>query len=116
MTATNNEFQHAINEALGKGEASLFRFIPLPEREMAALAYSHERKAAFLLLLAGRDFEGLSADQYLDEAKSLNHTFGWFCVPAQRVGPHVLWGGKTMGPIYAYKFNILNESDGSGAA
>lgn len=111
-----SEFQHAIKDGLGVKEASLFSLHFLPGREMAAVAYSRERSTAFLLLLAGRDFEGLNADEYLDEAKSLNHEFSWFCAPAQRIGPHVLWAGKTMGPVYAYKFNVLNEPMGGGAA
>jgi hypothetical protein len=103
------EFQYALQDGRGKSEAASYKLVIWSGREEAAVAYSREKKEALLLLLAGSDFRGLGGDEYLDTAKSLNRAFGWFCAPAQRLGPQTYWAGKTRGPVYAYRFNILNE-------
>ena len=104
-----SEFQHALQDGQGAKEAKNYKMVIWPELEAAAVAYSKNKNEVLLLIIEKRDFESLSGNKYLDIAKSLNRTFGWFCVPAQRVGPHTLWGGKTIGPVYVYRFNVLNE-------
>ena len=104
-----SEFQQALRDGQGAKKAAAYKLVIWPELEAAAVAYSRSKNEALLLILAERDFEGLSGNQYLDVAKTLNSTFGWFCSPAQRIGPHTLWGGKTSGPVYVYRFNVLNE-------
>ena len=104
-----SEFRHALQDGLGKAEADSYEIAIWSKREMASIAYSREKKVAYLLLVGGRGAHGLSADEYLDEAKLLNHEFGWFSAPAQPVGPRTFWGGRTIGPVIAYKFRVFNE-------
>ena len=104
-----HEFQSALQDGLGKAEAASYKLILWTEREMAAVAYSHQREEALLLFFDERDFSGLSEDEYLDAAKSLNHSLSWFCAPAHRAGHPTMWGGKTIGPVYVYRFNVLSR-------
>lgn len=105
-----SEFQHALRDGLGVKNATAYRLVMWPERDAAAVAYSREKREALLLILRERDFEGLNGDEYLDVAKSLNQSFGWFCAPNQSIGSHTLWGGKTRGPVFVYRFSVLNEA------
>jgi hypothetical protein len=106
-----SEFKHALADGLGSAESKQYEVSLLAEKANAAIAYAWENKHLWLLLLPGRDFPGLTGDEYLEVAKEINRKLGAFVSPGQPIGGHIVWGARTneRGPIYAYRFIVYNE-------
>lgn len=103
------EFSHALHDGLGRATATRYELFVWNAMSFSAIAYSHEDKRIILLLLRSQNFFEMTGDEYLEAAKAINGQLGCFCAPAQELGSHTLWAGKTEGPVYAYKFNVFNR-------
>ena|SRR3990172_8951302 len=105
------EFTHALVDELGKKEAALFKVELWSDNPESAIAYSQNRELLYLLFLGGglHGFNGISGLEFLDLAKAISQKLESFVVPDQSLAGYVLWGGKTKGPIYAYKFKVLGK-------
>jgi len=104
-----SEINHALVDGLGKNVAASYKLAIFENHESCAIAYSEEKNDIYLLFLANQKFSIISASQYLNLAKEISERLNGFVVPNQKIGRDTVWGGKTHGPVYVYKFKVLNR-------
>lgn len=106
-----NEIKHALKDGMDRSEAKKYELLTWDAVPKSALAYSKENKEVLLLILADGSEDPLSGDQYLEIGKHINKHLKAFVSPSQKIGGVTAWAGKTKGPVYVYRFKVLNPSE-----
>lgn len=107
------EYRHALVDGLGS-EGAAFTLSTLPTLLIypnVGVAYSLQDKRLYVLVdgTGGIDKPGYLPCLLLDFARELTVRLKTFVVPDQTSNGQIIWGGKQRGPIYAYRFKLMDS-------
>jgi len=114
LLVLHDEFRHALDDGLGPLESARYELTAIEKadgRVDVGAAFCVE-DAALYALVNGAEHKhdpSTAAEWMLELAKDLSRFFRTFVVPAQTSHAATYWGGKTIGPIIAYKFKLIDR-------